>query len=133
MAAKPTADTTTDAVLRAHPALVRGLVRGADARAGTGLAGDRLGREHADLRADGLGQDPRRVPVGDRHARAAARGSATGTKIVYVSPLKALSYDVERNLRAPLEGVGAESRSACAPATPRRASARRCGASRPTS
>ena len=32
----------------------------------------------------------------------------TGTKIVYVSPLKALSYDVERNLRAPLQGVGAD-------------------------
>ena len=31
----------------------------------------------------------------------------TGTKIVYVSPLKALSYDVERNLRAPLQGIGA--------------------------
>src|SRR4029079_635249 len=30
----------------------------------------------------------------------------TGTKIVYVSPLKALSYDVERNLRAPLQGIG---------------------------
>ena len=32
----------------------------------------------------------------------------TGVKIVYVSPLKALSYDVERNLRAPLAGIGAE-------------------------
>jgi ATP-dependent Lhr-like helicase len=32
----------------------------------------------------------------------------TGTKIVYVSPLKALSYDVERNLRAPLAGIGAD-------------------------
>ncbi len=32
----------------------------------------------------------------------------TGVKIVYVSPLKALSYDVERNLRAPLKGIGAE-------------------------
>ncbi len=31
-----------------------------------------------------------------------------GVKIVYVSPLKALSYDVERNLRAPLAGIGAE-------------------------
>ncbi len=31
-----------------------------------------------------------------------------GVKIVYVSPLKALSYDVERNLRAPLKGIGAE-------------------------
>src|SRR4029450_11826147 len=32
----------------------------------------------------------------------------TGVKIVYVSPLKALSYDVERKLRAPLKGPGAE-------------------------
>ena len=30
-----------------------------------------------------------------------------GTRLVYVSPLKALSYDVERNLRAPLKGIGA--------------------------
>src|SRR6478672_4810738 len=29
------------------------------------------------------------------------------TRVVYVSPLKALSYDIERNLRAPLRGVGA--------------------------
>jgi ATP-dependent Lhr-like helicase len=28
------------------------------------------------------------------------------TRLVYVSPLKALSYDVERNLRAPLRGLG---------------------------
>jgi ATP-dependent helicase Lhr and Lhr-like helicase len=32
----------------------------------------------------------------------------TGVKLVYVSPLKALSYDIERNLRAPLRGIGAE-------------------------
>ena len=31
-----------------------------------------------------------------------------GVKLVYVSPLKALSYDIERNLRAPLKGIGAE-------------------------
>jgi ATP-dependent Lhr-like helicase len=30
-----------------------------------------------------------------------------GVRIVYVSPLKALSYDIERNLRAPLKGIGA--------------------------
>ncbi|MDQ4041770.1 MAG: DEAD/DEAH box helicase, partial [Actinomycetota bacterium] len=29
------------------------------------------------------------------------------TRLVYVSPLKALSYDIERNLRAPLKGIGA--------------------------
>jgi ATP-dependent Lhr-like helicase len=28
------------------------------------------------------------------------------TRLVYVSPLKALSYDIERNLRAPLKGMG---------------------------
>ena len=32
----------------------------------------------------------------------------SGVRIVYVSPLKALSYDIERNLRAPLKGIGAE-------------------------
>src|SRR3954451_2951436 len=33
-----------------------------------------------------------------------------GTRIVYVSPLKALAYDIERNLRAPLMGIGADVR-----------------------
>jgi ATP-dependent helicase Lhr and Lhr-like helicase len=32
----------------------------------------------------------------------------TGVKLVYISPLKALSYDIERNLRAPLRGIGAD-------------------------
>ncbi len=31
-----------------------------------------------------------------------------GTRLVYVSPLKALSYDVEKNLRAPLRGIAGE-------------------------
>jgi len=31
-----------------------------------------------------------------------------GTRLVYVSPLKALSYDIERNLRAPLKGIGGD-------------------------
>src|SRR6188472_3319070 len=34
------------------------------------------------------------------------------TRLVYVSPLKALSYDIERNLRAPLKGIGADVRVA---------------------
>jgi len=29
----------------------------------------------------------------------------TGVRVLYVSPLKALTYDVERNLRAPLAGI----------------------------
>ncbi len=39
---------------------------------------------------------------------AAGGGRPRGTRIVYVSPLKALAYDIERNLRAPLVGIGAE-------------------------
>ncbi len=31
---------------------------------------------------------------------------ARRTRVVYVSPMKALSYDIERNLRAPLKGIG---------------------------
>src|ERR1700716_315581 len=31
-----------------------------------------------------------------------------GTRVRFVSPLKALAYDIERNLRAPLRGLGAE-------------------------
>ncbi len=42
----------------------------------------------------------------DRLSRAPELGA--GVRIVYVSPLKALSYDIERNLRAPLRGIGAE-------------------------
>src|SRR4051812_15658704 len=37
-----------------------------------------------------------------------AHPSHERTRLVYVSPLKALSYDVEKNLRAPLRGIGAE-------------------------
>ncbi|MDP9400364.1 MAG: DEAD/DEAH box helicase, partial [Actinomycetota bacterium] len=36
------------------------------------------------------------------------RAPTPGTRLVYVSPLKALSYDIERNLRAPLRGIGGD-------------------------
>jgi len=49
---------------------------------------DRLARSHAEVAA-GKAPDPE-----------------PGVRLVYVSPLKALSYDIERNLRAPLRGVG---------------------------
>src|SRR3954463_8596993 len=35
-------------------------------------------------------------------------GEDRRTRLVYVSPLKALSYDIERNLRAPLRGIGGD-------------------------
>src|SRR5919109_2436496 len=31
-----------------------------------------------------------------------------GTQVLYVSPLKALNYDIERNLRGPLAGIGSQ-------------------------
>src|SRR5436189_4720050 len=34
------------------------------------------------------------------------------TRLVYVSPLKALSYDIERNLRKPLRRIGSQLRVA---------------------
>ncbi len=42
----------------------------------------------------------------DKLSRETERGQ--GVRLVYVSPLKALSYDIERNLRAPLRGIGAD-------------------------
>src|SRR4051812_10022765 len=44
----------------------------------------------------------------DRLAAAPTRPDEERTRLVYVSPLKALSYDVEKNLRAPLRGIGSE-------------------------
>ena len=40
----------------------------------------------------------------DRYVREPPTGPRT--RVVYVSPLKALSYDIERNLRTPLRGLG---------------------------
>src|SRR5438270_8643549 len=42
----------------------------------------------------------------DRLADRESGGDHIG--LVYVSPLKALSYDIDRNLRVPLRGIGAE-------------------------
>jgi ATP-dependent Lhr-like helicase len=46
-----------------------------------------------------------RLAAGQRQSQSAGD---RGTLLVYVSPLKALSYDIERNLRAPLKGIGAD-------------------------
>jgi ATP-dependent Lhr-like helicase len=42
------------------------------------------------------------------HSAPDAAERAPGTRVVYISPLKALAYDIERNLRTPLRGIGAE-------------------------
>jgi ATP-dependent helicase Lhr and Lhr-like helicase len=44
--------------------------------------------------------------------RFAAQPGEQRTRLLYVSPLKALSHDVERNLRAPLRGLGLDLRVA---------------------
>ncbi|RNB49348.1 ATP-dependent helicase, partial [Agromyces tardus] len=41
----------------------------------------------------------------DRMHRAGPEAAASGTRVLYISPLKALGVDVERNLRAPLIGI----------------------------
>src|SRR6478672_3958503 len=40
----------------------------------------------------------------DRLASSEPRPATAGTRVLYVSPLKALAVDVERNLRTPLTG-----------------------------
>ena len=63
--------------------MVRPRVRGADGRAGAGVAGDRHRRAHADLRSDRLRQDAGRVPLGARPARrrAVGRPHAAGLRL----------------------------------------------------
>ncbi|HKP41367.1 ATP-dependent helicase [Mycobacterium sp.] len=53
----------------------------------------------------------------DRLASSEPRAAAAGTRVLYVSPLKALAVDVERNLRTPLTGISriAERRGVPAP------------------
>ena len=46
---------------------------------------------------DRLARDPSPPPT---------RGKPGSVRVLYISPLKALTYDVERNLRAPLHGIG---------------------------
>ena len=41
----------------------------------------------------------------DRLGREPAAADKPGVRIIYISPLKALAYDIERNLRAPLAGI----------------------------
>ena len=68
--------------------------------------------------------------------RLCADGERGRTRVLYVSPLRALNHDVERNLRAPLAGIGADPPVAGRAAKRRHArspSARRSAATRRTS
>ena len=55
---------------------------------------------------------------GEGHGGEEAAGVQRGVRVVYVSPLKALAYDIERNLQSPLEGVVRAARKLGVPARP---------------
>jgi ATP-dependent Lhr-like helicase len=116
--------------------VVRRAVRHADARAGRGLAAHRGRRGHADRGATGSGKTLAAFLWSiDRLLRLPADGKLEDrTHVIYVSPLKALGNDVQKNLLAPLaelracRGVGPSCptcASASARATRPRASGRR--------
>ena len=99
------------ALFARRPGLVRVGIRGADARPDRRLGIDLDRTTHADPCPDREWQDPCGVPVvprsaGPRSVAAAVKTTPGSVRVLYVSPLKALTYDVERNLRAPLHGIG---------------------------
>ncbi|HEV7772137.1 MAG TPA: DEAD/DEAH box helicase [Conexibacter sp.] len=101
-------DAPTEAQAQAWPAIATGehVLISAPTGSGKTLAAflwalDRLAADKNGLSPSG---DRNRPPAGDVTTRR--------TRLVYVSPLKALSYDIERNLRAPLQGIGADLRVA---------------------
>ena len=114
-----------------RPRMVHAAVRGRHRAAAFGLAGDSIRRGCADLRAHRIGQDAGGVFARalDELVRSASAGElADETRILYVSPLKALSNDVRVNLEIPLAGIAELARAGgrcrcrrfgwpCAPAT----------------
>ena len=96
----------TPAQAQAWPAIARGehVLLSAPTGSGKTLAAflwalDRLSKPHVD------GDDDSHVD--QHHVVGHDPGGARTTRVVYVSPLKALAYDIERNLRTPLRGIGA--------------------------
>ena len=54
---------------------------------------------------DRLGQEPAAEEQRVQAAEGGAQAGADGVRVLYISPLKALGADVERNLRRPLAGI----------------------------
>ena len=108
----------TPAQAQAWPAIARGehVLLSAPTGSGKTLAAflwalDRLsapGAESGDAGVEtaGGGACGSGPSVGSSGAQSAAAVDGSRlTRVVYVSPLKALAYDIERNLRAPLNGI----------------------------
>lgn len=72
------------------------------------MARHQRGQPRPGRRADRLGQDALRLPLGTGPARRerAPADKLARCRVLYISPLKALAVDVERNLRSPLVGIG---------------------------
>ena len=97
----------TPAQARAWPAIARGehVLLSAPTGSGKTLAAflwalDRLSTAST---------TPEDISVNAAPPAAATPEDAPGhVRVLYISPLKALAYDIERNLRTPLRGIGAE-------------------------
>ena len=86
--------------------MVFGCVPGTDPTANNGLAGRRPRRIHPHPRAHGHRENLGCVSL--VHQSLNVRDfspDAERCRVLYVSPIKALAVDVERNLRAPLIGI----------------------------
>jgi ATP-dependent Lhr-like helicase len=83
-----------------------GLKSGA-ARPAAGKGDEAISRPPAGKGNDAVSR-PAAAGKGVERPKGVAPALAGGVRVVYISPLKALSYDIERNLRAPLRGIGAE-------------------------
>jgi ATP-dependent Lhr-like helicase len=95
----------TDAQAQAWPAIAGGehVLLSAPTGSGKTLAAFLWALDR--LSAPAGGGEEHRAGGGPVRAQDGGKG---GVRVVYVSPLKALSYDIERNLRAPLRGIGAQ-------------------------
>jgi len=75
---------------------------------------DRVVRERSDAAANTSA--PVAAPASDGRRARRDPDAAPRTRILYISPLKALGVDVERNLRSPLVGIGQAARRLGVPA-----------------
>ncbi len=87
--------------------MVRHVVPRADGGPGPGLAGHRRRPAHPHLRAHRLAARPWRPSCGASTSSSRRRrpSKERRTRLLYLSPLRALAFDVEKNLRAPLAGI----------------------------
>ncbi|CAH0218520.1 ATP-dependent RNA helicase DeaD [Microbacterium oxydans] len=77
---------------------------------------DRVFRERLDASTSSATQQSSSATQQPKSATQQSKKDASRTRILYISPLKALGVDVERNLRSPLIGIGQSARRLGLPA-----------------